>query len=395
MKIVQIEDFFHPAAGYQINIISKYLVRFGHDVTILTSKMDKIPERMKNFFGVEDLEEQDHEYTDKYGVNICRLDIEAYISGRAIFKKKLFEEIDKRAPDILFVHNADTYAGIMVLRKMKKGKMKPGVIMDSHMLKMASRNPLSNVFHYWYRKSIAPIIIKNDITVIRPQDDDFVQSELGIPLSQAPWISFGSDMTLFYPQNHSKAEFKDKVVGNSEAFVAVYAGKIDESKGGLFLAEAIREKFDIEREIVFVVVGNSSGEYGNKVEDLFLESKNKVFRYPTQKYENLAFFFQIADLVVFPKQCSLSFYDAQACGVPVLSEDNNINVGRCSHGNGGNFKADSIESFREKIVQFANMSNDEYTRISDNAYRFVSENYNYEMKSREYEALMSETVRQK
>lgn len=395
MKIVQIEDFFHPAAGYQINIISKYFVRFGHEVTILTSKMDKIPDQAKIFWGVEDIEEQDGAYTEKYGVKICRLDIDAFISGRAIFKKSLFAKIAELKPDILFIHNPDSYAGIMILRRIKKGKMSPCVIMDSHMLKMASRNPLSNVFHSWYKRWIAPIAIKNHITVVRLQDDDFVQSELGIPLSQSPWISFGSDMTLFYPQENNKIEFKDNVVKNPESFVVVYAGKLDETKGGLFLAETMKEKFDTEKEIVFVIVGNSSGEYGSKVENLFLESQNKVFRYPTQKYEDLPFFFQIADLVVFPKQCSLSFYDAQACGTPVLSEDNHVNVERCSHENGENFEADNIKSFREKIIKIASMSKDEYARLSNNAYRFVSENYNYEMKSREYEALMSEMMKKK
>ena len=172
------------------------------------------------------------------------------------------------------------------------------------------------------------------------------------------------------------------------AFVVVYAGKLDESKGGQFLAETIRDKFDTKREIVFVIVGNATGKYGEIVEEIFATSENRIIRYPTQKYSDLARYFQIADLVVFPKQCSLSFYDAEACGVPVLSEDNNINVDRCSHENGWNFKSGSIDDFREKIEYIVGLSSDELKRVGSNAYNFIIKNYNYEDKAREYEMVI-------
>src|SRR5699024_1833755 len=98
-----------------------------------------------------------------------------------------------------------------------------------------------------------------------------------------------------------------------DAFVILYAGKLDESKGGKLLAEALREPLKTDRAVVFLVVGNTSGSYGAEVETLFQTSKNRVLRFPTQRYADLAPFYQAADLAVFPRQCSLSFYDVQAC----------------------------------------------------------------------------------
>jgi len=43
MKIIYIDDIFHPDAGYQANLLSKYWVKFGHEVYIFTSEMGKIP----------------------------------------------------------------------------------------------------------------------------------------------------------------------------------------------------------------------------------------------------------------------------------------------------------------------------------------------------------------
>ena len=154
------------------------------------------------------------------------------------------------------------------------------------------------------------------------------------------------------------------------------------------LAETFAKKFPVDREIVLVAVGNTSGDYGKEVEDIFQKSENRIIRFPTQKYQDLAYYFQIADLAVFPKQCSLSFYDTQACGLPVLSEDNNINVDRCSHQNGWTFQSGDMEDFREKITEIAKMDEAEYRKISENAYRFIADNYNYEDKAREYEAVI-------
>ena len=53
MKIVHIEDFFHPEAGYQINILPKYMVRAGHEVTIITSEADKAAKQLTGFFGTD------------------------------------------------------------------------------------------------------------------------------------------------------------------------------------------------------------------------------------------------------------------------------------------------------------------------------------------------------
>ena len=75
MKIVHIEDFFHPDAGYQVNILSKFQTSNGHKVTIVTSIMDKIPLRLKSFFGYSDIDERDKEFTHRTKVNILRVPI--------------------------------------------------------------------------------------------------------------------------------------------------------------------------------------------------------------------------------------------------------------------------------------------------------------------------------
>ena len=45
----------------------------------------------------------------------------------------------------------------------------------------------------------------------------------------------------------------------------------------------------------------------------------------------------------------------QACGLPVVFENNNINIDRASHHNGMTFLAGDVDDFRKKILYFAEM----------------------------------------
>lgn len=386
MKIVHIEDFFHPEAGYQINILPKYSTRMGHEVTIITSLMDKVPEGLTSFFGREGIGEKDRAYEEKYGVKIIRLPLLAFVSGRAVFTEELFRAIQAEQPDVVYVHGNDTLTGMRYLLKRKQ--LGYPLVMDSHMLEMASQNRLSKLFRWGYRRVFTPMLIKNSIPVIRTQDDPYVEKCLGIPLTQAPWISVGSDTMLFLPDAEAKKAFRAAHQIPEDAFVVVYAGKLDASKGGMLLAQAIEKKLETAKEVVFVIVGATSGEYGRQVEETFARSEHRVLRFPTQKYADLPPFYQAADLAVFPRQCSLSFYDAQACGLPVLSEDNNINIERNSHENGWTFRAEDVDDFRKKMAVAADLPEEMKKQIAENACHFVTENYNYANIAKEYEKVI-------
>lgn len=382
MRVVHIEDFFHPNAGYQINILPKYMVKKGIDTYIISAEIDKVPSSLTSFFGREDIEKYDKEYENMTGVKIIRLPVKGFVSSRAVFGKELGKKIKQLKPDVLYVHGNDTLVGMKYIWEQKKNKF--ALISDSHMLEMASANRFNKLYRKFYKTFITPQIIKNKLTIIRTQNDPYVEKCLGIPLDQAPWISYGSDTLLFHPDQDIKKQFRIRNDISEDAFVIIYAGKLDASKGGLLLAQALQKRFVSERNIVFIVVGNTAGEYGREVEEVFSTSENRILRFPTQRYVDLADFYKGSDLALFPRQCSLSFYDAQACGLPVISEDNNINVDRCSHDNGFNFKQGDVDDFRDKIQYYIDMDDDSFKKIKNNAYTFIKSNYDYSNKADEY-----------
>lgn len=394
MKIVQIEGFFHPDAGYQINIISKYMVKAGHEVTIITGQLDNVNTPTVSFFGKDNIDQKDKRYQKKYNVKIIRVPVKRIISNRAQFSKDIYAVIKRENPSIVYVHGNDSLFGMQYLRRYKR--LGYPLIMDSHMLAMASKNKLGRYFHKFYMVFFTPIIIKNGIRVIRTQDDSYVKDEFGIPLKLAPWISVGSDTMLFHPDAVNRMMFREKNHIDKDAFIVLYAGKLDDSKGGLILAEGILKKIDTRKKLVFCIVGKTVGSYGESVENTFKKSDNIIIRFPTQKYEELAEFYQAADMAVFPRQCSLSFYDVQASGLPVLFEDDSVNESRINNENAMTFASDNTDDFRKRLTQMINMDEERFEHMKKASVDYVLNGFDYkEITDRYLELIEKEMKRQK
>lgn len=378
MKIVHVEDFFHPDAGYQVNLLSKLQVAEGHAVSVVTAELEKIPPHLLEFFGSSDIAEKDSRFRQDTDVEIVRLPLLGFYSGRAIFAPlALFKKVRSLKPDIVYVHGEDTLTGILFI--ILSRWLPYPIVLDSHMLEMASVNSFRSWFRFFYRHLIAPIILRRKISLMRVQDSNYVEKHLGIPLAHTSLLSLGTDTSHFAPNAEARRSTRARLGIDDGDFVVVYAGKLDESKGGLFLAQAIREKLEGKtgRPITFLIVGNVVGEYGAAVEALLHESENRIIRLPTQRYLDLAAVYQCADLAIFPRQCSLSFFDVQAAGVPVLFEENEINVQRAGQGNAFLFPPGSVQGFREEVEELAGMSKDAHQQASVNARKYVLANYDY------------------
>lgn len=388
MKIIHVDETFHPAFGYQANPLAKFQQRQGNQVYIVTPTKEFLYPVYHEFgdYG-EHLVEQDAEYEQSTGVKIIRIPAKGYFMKRLVYGKTIFETVAQLEPDVVFVHCIETLTAIRFILKNPKYPM----MFDTHMLSMASNNKLAKFYERIFRSVITTKIIRRRYDVIRTQDDNYINSHLGVPKEQTPFISFGTDTILFRPSSEVRERFRrENGIGQSD-FVVVYTGKLTEAKGGKFLAEAFMRRFDVP--VTLVCVGMpTDDEYGQQVKKILGSSENRVIMFPTQNYLDLAQFYQMADLSIFPKQCSMSFYDAQACGLPVLSEDNNINVDRCSHHNGANFKAGSIDDFREKVMMFVSMNSDERKTYRINSRAFIENGYDYTNIAKRYTDYLEKAV---
>ena len=389
MRIVHVDETFHPAFGYQANPLAKFQSRQGNEVIIVAPTKEYMYPVYKEFGDDGSrLKEQDATYSNSTGVKIVRVPAKGYFMRRLVYGRDIFQVVDDLNPDVVFVHCVETLTAMRFLIKRKKYPM----MFDSHMLSMASDNKLAKVYEFIFRHLITRIIIKNKYDVIRTQDDRYVNDHLGIPEEQTPFISFGTDTLLFCPSKEAREMFRKDNDISLDEFVVVYTGKLTEAKGGKLLAETFKEKF--EMPVTLVCVGTPpNNEYGDAVQNILNSSENRIIMYPTQNYLDLAKFYQMADICVFPKQCSMSFYDAEACGTPVLSENNSVNVDRCRHNNGLNFDAGNVEDFREKIMYFASISKEEREQYRKNARHYIENGFDYEEIAQKYTMYLEKAVK--
>jgi glycosyltransferase involved in cell wall biosynthesis len=392
MKIVHIEDFIHPDAGYQVNLLSRLQARDGHDVTIVTAELDKVPSFLTTFFGKDNIKEKDAAFERETGVRIIRLPLITWYSHRAFFYPSIFNVVDDLQPDIAFVHGEDSLTGMRFI--WRSSKLGYPIVLDCHMLEMASVHRFREAFRAFYRLFVTPTILKNNIPLIRVVNSDFVEKCLGIPLSHTDLLALGTDTTYFTPDPNAAKRLRSEYGFSNDSFLVLYAGKLDVNKGGQFLADALIEPLTSARgrRVEFLIVGNADGDYGAKVEAAFAQSRNKIVRLPTQKYVDLPRYYAGVDLALFPRQCSLSFFEVQSCGVPVLFEENEINAQRAGHGNAILFRPQDVSDLRQKILELADMSPEQRRAMSDNARRYVLNNYDYLPISRQFTKVLQRAV---
>jgi glycosyltransferase involved in cell wall biosynthesis len=393
MRIVHVEDFFHPDAGYQVNVLSKLQSEQGHEVFVVTSELDKIPDFLVSFFGKENIYEKDEAFYNRTGVKVIRIPLFAYCSGRSIFKLKIFREVDLLIPDIVFVHGKDTMIGMQFIwRSIKK---KYPIFLDCHMLEMASENRFRNVFRFFYKHFVTPFILKYKIPLARVVDSDYVEKFYGIPLDKTYYLPLGTDVDFFKPDQKEKNRIRSKFGLKSDDFVVLYAGKLDKFKGGDFFSKSIIDNISLDNEnrnIVFIVVGNVDKEIGSIVEGNFENSKNKVIRFSTQAYLDLIDFYQVSDIAVYPKQCSMSFFEAQSCGLPVVFENNEINLKRASSGGCFTFSPGDSKDFINKITMLGNMDSDDFSLLAEKSREYVVENCSFIPVAEQCSVLMKEEI---
>ena len=106
---------------------------------------------------------------------------------------------------------------------------------------------------------------------------------------------------------------------------------------------------------------------------------------------NLVKFYQLADIAIYPKQCSMSYFEAQSCGLPVVLEKNEINNERASNQKGMLFESGSVIQFRDAITEFSNMSENEIMIFKKNARENILENFNYTQIAQVFTDIMVKT----
>lgn len=241
MKIVHLclGNFFIDGYSYQENMLPKYHVKMGYDVTVIASLFSF------NEKGKGCMLDGYSEYEDNNGFHVVRLPYKKPLRiNRTLRHYCRFEEIlDREAPDIVFCHNV-AFGDIAVLVKYLKQHPSVKVYADNHgdyinsARNFLSKHILHSLIWRHYAKMLEPYLSK--CYGVTPMRCRFLKEMYHINPDIIEYLPLGVDDDAI-PSN--KEEVRDAIRKElgipDEAMVVITGGKIDKLKNTHILLEAL------------------------------------------------------------------------------------------------------------------------------------------------------------
>lgn len=300
--------------SYQENLISKYHVKLGYDVSIICS------EYVWNSEGKLIKDEKD-DYVNLDGVHIYRLSIRGKDDFYRKFKRynDLYTTLEKTNPDVLFIHGCQFMDVDDVIKYIKCHK-DIRVFADNHAdysnsaSSWISKNFLHKVIWKHCAHKINPFVEK--WYGVLPARVDFLKYAYRIPAEKIELLVMGSDdekvAQALVPE--CRHEIRAKYGISDDDFLIMTGGKIDMAKQQtLLLMDAVNR---IENQNVKLIV---FGSVVPELKDRVIEKcSNRVQYIGWVQSEDSYKYFAAADLVAFPGRHSVFWEQVAGLGIPMI-----------------------------------------------------------------------------
>ncbi len=320
MRIVHLalQAPYNEGWGYQENLLTKYQVKLGYDVTLIVSCN-------MNSANSEIVTCEPEDYISPDGFRVVRVEAKKIISKKiSSFLKissvyNLLKEIN---PDLIMVHGLGNFSVLQVRKYVKKINPECKVIADNHL----DYNNCS----LFNKKNIKSFILKKNwmflnsvmkkhyrkVYGVSPKRVEVAAKFFGIPADKLDLLPAGADDEKidFENQESIRTRIRNEFEIGENDFLIVTGGKIDEKKNIDRVMEAVAQ---IDRENVkLIVFGDATDTMQLKIESL---AKHNSIRYvgwvsAKETYD----FFSAADLVFFPGLHSVMWEQACATKTPCV-----------------------------------------------------------------------------
>ena len=384
MKILHIEDRFHPGLGHQINNFAKL-----HDPKIefhILSSNSFYP--WKGTDREEIITVFDKEFEKKYNVIIHRTDILFEIHSR-VWMKKLKKTILDINPDIIYAHGIETFSAIRVILSRLSKKYK--TFTDTHTLLGQSKNKfVGSLFYFIFKRTVVPIINKRNVGVFFTANENgmMLKDIYGITENNIHSCLIGTDTSKFYFDDIQRKSLRGRYNINENDIAIIYTGKHNVIKQPHLVLNAVKNldrKNTVKLFLFFI---------GSKDEKYFLKHfgdkpdfKFKLIYIPEIENDELYKYYSMADIAVFPKENTLSILDVQACKLPVILEDNQTNRDRIRY-SGLLYEKNNLNDLSDKIYKLIT-ANELRKKLGENGLVLIKEVYDYKKIISEMETILT------
>lgn len=369
MKIVDIclAGSYNIGWGYQDNLISKYQVKNGNEVTLITT-------RFINDKNSEDyLEVKSGEYFDN-GVKVIRLEHGLSKNLTKLFRhyKGLYRTLEEEKPDFIFIHCCQFIDILYVCKYLKKH---PNVkcCVDGH---ADYTNSAESKFAYFVHKTLWKYCAKridkyaSKFYGVLPLRCSFIHEMYGIDNNKIDLLVMGADDELLNEGLSKRYETRKSLGIKDDEFVILTGGKIDAHKTEtLTLMDVVN---DSKEKIKLIVFGSVSTELKDKFNEK-LSNKINYVGWIDQKrtYELIG----ACDLGFYPGRHSVIWEQMVASGTPCVFKKipmtDHVDIG----GNCLFLEDGSYEGIKKTLDYCLNKEN--YKKLKESAMSSKKDNFLY------------------
>jgi glycosyltransferase involved in cell wall biosynthesis len=375
VKILHIEDWFHPEMGYQLNFISKYHSPID-EMIILTSNSFLL----WSDSDANNIQNLDQEFELKNNVKIIRLPVKfARPRKYNIWLCNLKKTILEINPDVIYFHGFETITSFRIMFSSLSRKLK--IFSDTHTLLNQFDNSFSTKMYLFFVKNfLAKRANKRNLKIFSTtlENKNILIEKFGINPENVFESAIGTDTHQYYFDEEEKLKLRKSIGINENELVVLYTGKFNFTKQPHLILEAFKIiENEIQTPVNLVFVGSKNEDYFNQYFNFHFENENiKMQILPSVNSKELFKYYSMADFAVFPKENTLSALDAQSCKLPIIMEDDITNAERLKEG-GLIYEANNLNDLAKKILTLLN-DKELRNKLSENGYSYVIEKYDYQ-----------------
>lgn len=360
MKVVHLclSCFFIDGYSYQENIIPKYHVKMGYEVTVIASLVSY------NSDGKGCYLEGYSEYEDKNGYHVVRLPYRSPVKINRTLRhyERLKEILAREAPDIIFSHGV-SFGDVDVVIDYLKRHPNTKLFADSHTdyinsaKNWLSRHILHPIIWRYYAKKLEPYMTK--CYGVTPMRCRFLQEMYHINPDIIDFLPMGVDDENI-PNNRTevRSSIRKELSINEQDIVILTGGKIDKLKNTHILLDALKEVND--GHIHLVICGTLTPEMDYLKEQI--DSNPNIHYMGWCNAERVMDCMVASDIACFPGTHSTLWEQSVGVGLPAIfkrwDEMEHVNV----NGNCVFVKGDDVLELSQNIKMY--LDEEFYNRIN-------------------------------
>ena len=338
---------YNDGWGYQDNLLPKYHLKAGHDVTFIATntahvngKIEKVP---------------CDTFVSREGVRVIRLARKEYrwrVVTSLCSKMDVYPILKQQHPDLVFFHGLQSTTILDVIRYKKRDNPDCVIVQDNHMdyYNQAYHKGLKfRVIRAWYRMvnklSISSVARVYGVTPLRKR---YAEDYFAVSKSKTDILIMGADDDKldFANRQAVRSKIRREYGVEDKDFLIVTGGKIDSGKNIHLLIRACANLPGVK----LLVFGDATQSFKKEFTEI-VDSAENVMHIGWVDSDKVYDYFFAADLVAFPGTHSVLWEQACASKCPCLFKELD---GMDHVNNGGNsaFIADvTVESLSKKVAE--------------------------------------------